>query len=75
MTRIQSAGNFSKPAAGEIQLNLKTQAQTLAAGQEKLDHLVEEIEAELGELVFSDNGDSIEQIVGYYLQMRGATVA
>ncbi|MGH9510747.1 MAG: competence/damage-inducible protein A [Terriglobales bacterium] len=62
-------------APGEIQLHLKTQAQTLAAGQEKLDHLVEEIEAELGELVFSDNGDSLEQIVGYYLQMRGATVA
>jgi nicotinamide-nucleotide amidase len=26
-------------------------------------------------LVFSDNGDSMEQIVGYFLQMRGATVA
>jgi nicotinamide-nucleotide amidase len=25
--------------------------------------------------VFSDNGDSLEQIVGYYLQMRGATLA
>jgi nicotinamide-nucleotide amidase len=25
--------------------------------------------------VFSDNGDSLEQIVGYYLQMRNATLA
>jgi nicotinamide-nucleotide amidase len=60
---------------GEIQLHLKTRSATLEAGQEKVDQLVEEIEAELGDLVFSDNGDSLEQIVGYYLQMRGATVA
>ena len=60
---------------GEIQLHLKTRAATLEAGQQKVDELVEEIEAELGDLVFSDNGDSLEQIVGNYLQMRGATVA
>jgi PncC family amidohydrolase len=33
------------------------------------------LEEELGDLVFSDNGDSLEQIVGYYLQMRGITLA
>jgi nicotinamide-nucleotide amidase len=60
---------------GEIQLHLKTRSATPEAGQQKVDQLVEEIEAELGDLVFSDNGDSLEQIVGYYLQMRGATVA
>jgi nicotinamide-nucleotide amidase len=61
--------------AGEIQLHLKTQAANLEVAQQKADQLVGEIEAELGDLVFSDNGDSLEQIVGYYLQMRGATVA
>jgi nicotinamide-nucleotide amidase len=61
--------------AGEIQLHLKTQAANLEDAQRKADQLVEQIEAELGDLVFSDNGDSLEQIVGYYLQMRGATVA
>jgi len=61
--------------AGEIQLHLKTQATNLEAAQQKADRLVEQIEAELGDLVFSDNGDSLEQILGYYLQMRGATVA
>jgi nicotinamide-nucleotide amidase len=60
---------------GEIQLHLKTWSATPEAGQQEVDQLVEEIEAELGDLVFSDNGDSLEQIVGYYLQMRGATVA
>ena len=61
--------------AGEIQLHLKAQKSSLADAQQRVDHLVELIEEELGDLVFSDNGDSIEQIVGYYLQMRAATLA
>ncbi len=61
--------------AGEIQLHLKTRAASLEAAQARVDALVEKIEEELGDLVFSDNGDSMEQIVGYYLQMRNATLA
>ncbi|MGO9124457.1 MAG: competence/damage-inducible protein A [Terriglobales bacterium] len=61
--------------AGEIQLHLKTRAATLDAAQKRVDELVELIEDELGDFVFSDNGDSMEQIVGYYLQMRNATLA
>ena len=61
--------------AGEIQLHLKTRAATLEAAQARVDELVELIEVELGDFVFSDNGDSMEQIVGYYLQMREATLA
>jgi nicotinamide-nucleotide amidase len=61
--------------AGEIQLHLKTRADSLEAAQERVDQLVEKIEEELGDYVFSDNGDSMEQIVGYYLQMRNATLA
>jgi competence/damage-inducible protein CinA-like protein len=61
--------------AGEIQLHLKTRAATLDAAQERVDELAELIEAEIGDFVFSDNGDSMEQIVGYYLQMRNATLA
>jgi nicotinamide-nucleotide amidase len=61
--------------AGEIQLHLRTRADSLDAAQERVDQVVEEIEAELGDYVFSDNGDSLEQIVGYYLQMRDATLA
>ena len=41
----------------------------------RLDELVEKLEAELGDNVFSDNGDSLEQIVSYFLQMRSATLA
>jgi nicotinamide-nucleotide amidase len=61
--------------AGEIQLHLKTRATSLEAAQERVDQLAEKIEEELGDYVFSDNGDSMEQIVGYYLQMRNATLA
>lgn len=60
---------------GEIQLHLKTRAESVEAAQDRVDQLVAEIEEELDECVFSDNGDSIEQIVGYYLQMRNATLA
>jgi nicotinamide-nucleotide amidase len=61
--------------AGEIQLHLKTRADSLEAAQQRVDELVEKLEEEIGEFVFSDNGDSMEQIVGYYLQMRNATLA
>jgi nicotinamide-nucleotide amidase len=61
--------------AGEIQLHLRKQGDSMQAAQEQVDKLVEEIEGELDEFVVSDNGDSMEQIVGYYLQMRNATVA
>jgi len=61
--------------AGEIQLHLRTSGTSVEAAQERVDALAEKIEIELGDLVFSDNGDSLEQIVGYYLQMQHATLA
>ena len=61
--------------AGEIQLHLKTRAKSLEAAQQRVDELVEKVEDELGDFVVSDNGDSMEQIVSYYLQMRNATIS
>jgi len=61
--------------AGEIQLHLKTRGVSRDAAQQRVDELVTQIEEELGDYVFSDNGDSMEQIVGYYLQMRNASLA
>src|SRR5690348_1250040 len=62
-------------APGEIQLHLRAQAPSSDAAQLRVDDLVDKLEAELGDAVFSDNGDSLEQIVSYYLQMRSATLA
>lgn len=60
---------------GEIQLHLRMQAASSQAAQKRVDELVQKIEDELGDCVYSDNGDSLEQIVSYYLQMRNATLA
>jgi nicotinamide-nucleotide amidase len=60
---------------GEIQLHLRMQAASLQAAQQRVDELVEKIEDELGDCVYSDNGESLEQIVSYYLQMRNSTLA
>lgn len=60
---------------GEIQLHLRTRATSQSGAQDRVDELVDAIEGELGDCVFSDNGDSMEQIVSYFLQMRGATIA
>jgi nicotinamide-nucleotide amidase len=62
-------------APGEIQLHLRMQAASPEAAQTRVDELVEKIEDELGDCVYSDNGDSLEQIVSYYLQMRNSTLA
>lgn len=61
--------------AGEIQLHLKCRGSSLEAAQERVDELAGKLEEELGDFVFSDNGESLEQIVGYYLQLRSATLA
>ncbi len=60
---------------GEVQLHLKARGKSLEEAQEKVDALAEELEDELGENVFSSRGESLEQIVGYFLDMRGSTVA
>ena len=60
---------------GEIQLHLKARGKSLEEAQEKVDALAEELEDELGDNVFSSRGESLEQIVGYFLDMRGSTVA
>ena len=61
--------------AGDIQFNLITRADTLEAAQARVDELAGLIEDELGDAVYSSRGETLEQIVGYYLQMRGATLS
>jgi nicotinamide-nucleotide amidase len=60
---------------GEVQLHLRAQAETLEAAQKKVDALAEALEDEFEDAIFSTNGETLEQIVGYYLDMRGATLA
>lgn len=62
-------------AAGDIELNLKARADSMEAAQARVDELADKIEDELDDAVYSNRGEPLEQIVGYYLQMRGATLA
>jgi len=61
--------------AGEIQLHFKSRAASLDAAQARADEAADAVEEELDDYVFSRNGESLEQIVGYWLQMRNATLA
>jgi nicotinamide-nucleotide amidase len=61
--------------AGEIQLHFKARAQTREAAQSRVDEAADAVEEELDDAVYSRDGQSLEQIVGYWLQMRGATLA
>jgi nicotinamide-nucleotide amidase len=61
--------------AGEIQLHLRTRANSLEAAEQRVEQLADEMEEELGDFIFSRKGESLEQIVCYYLQMRNFTVA
>ena len=60
---------------GDIQLNLLCGKPILELAQARVDELAGRIEDELGDLIYSSQGESLEQIVLYYLEMRGATLA
>jgi nicotinamide-nucleotide amidase len=60
---------------GEVQLHLRARADSVAGAYAKVDALADQLEDEFQEAIFSTQGESMEQIVGYYLDMRGATLA
>lgn len=61
--------------AGEIELHFKARSATPEAAQRRVDEVAGLIEDELDDAVFSRNGESLEQIVGYWLQLRNATLS
>jgi nicotinamide-nucleotide amidase len=61
--------------AGEVQLHLSTRAATQEEAEERIERLASLLEDEFADEIFSSGGESLEQIVGYFLQMRGATLS
>jgi nicotinamide-nucleotide amidase len=61
--------------AGEIELHFKSRGMTIDQAQARSDEVAGLVEDELDDAVYSRNGESLEQIVGYWLQMRNATLA
>jgi nicotinamide-nucleotide amidase len=62
-------------AGGEIELHFRTRAGTHQAAQARVDEVAGLVEDELDDAVYSRNGEALEQIVGYWLQMRNSTLA
>jgi nicotinamide-nucleotide amidase len=61
--------------AGDIQLNLLCSKSNAAAAQQRVDELAGRMEEALEDWLYSSDGESLEQIVLYYLGLRQATLA
>lgn len=60
---------------GDIQLNLVCAKKTMEAAQQRVDELASRMEETLDDWLYSSDGESLEQIVLYYLGLRQATLA
>jgi competence/damage-inducible protein CinA-like protein len=64
---------LAKP--GEVQFHLKAHAAMQHQAEERVERLAALLEDEFADEIFSSGGESLEQIVGYFLQMRRATLS
>ena len=60
---------------GDIELRLTCSKPIPDLAQARVDELAGKIEEELEDFIYSSQGETLEQIVLYYLEMRGATLA
>ena len=60
---------------GDIQLNLLCAKPMIELAQARVDELAGKIEEELDDVVYSSQGETLEQIVLFYLELRQATLA
>ena len=58
-----------------MQLHLRAQAASIEEAQKRVDALATLLEDEFEDAIFATKGESMEQIVGYYLGMREKTLA
>ena len=61
--------------AGDIEVHLRARLETAEAAESLVDEVGLQVEALLGDRIYSRNGDSLEKTVGLMLVERGATVA
>lgn len=74
-TRFNDVETTILAHAGEVQLHLLCAKTILEVAQARVQELASRVEEEMEDAIFSSNGESLEQIVLYYLEIRGATVA
>jgi nicotinamide-nucleotide amidase len=74
-------GRYSNPATtilfggGEVQIHLTARAEESEAAERLLDELAEQIEDALSPAVFSHRGETLEEVVGLRLTVKGYTIA
>ncbi len=61
--------------AGEVQFHLKATADSEEVAEQRVERLAIALEEEFKDAVFSSHGETMEQIVALYLQMRGHSIA
>jgi len=61
--------------AGDLQITLISSKSSLTAAQQRVDELAELLEEALDDFLYSSQGETLEQIVLYYLGLRQATLA
>jgi nicotinamide-nucleotide amidase len=61
--------------AGDLQITLICSKPDANAARQRVDELSERLEEKLEDWLYSSQGDSLEQIVLYYLELRQATLA
>jgi nicotinamide-nucleotide amidase len=61
--------------AGDLQITLICSKSDANAARQRVDELSERLEEKLEDWLYSSQGDSLEQIVLYYLELRQATLA
>jgi nicotinamide-nucleotide amidase len=60
---------------GDIQLSLICAKPSLEHAQHRVDQLASALEEELDDVLYSSQGETLERIVLYHLELRGATLA
>ncbi|MBK6428785.1 MAG: competence/damage-inducible protein A [Blastocatellia bacterium] len=74
-------GQYSNPATtilakpGEVEIHLTAKSDTTEAAVALLDELAEKIEDELFPSIYSHRGESLEEVVGLGLTVKGYTIA
>jgi nicotinamide-nucleotide amidase len=74
-TRVSNPQTTVLSAPGEVEIHLTASADTAEAAERLLDDLAEQIEDAVYPAVFSHRGESLEEVVGRGLTVKGYTIA
>lgn len=73
--QIQNPETTLLASPGQVEIHLRATGSDTAEALRRADELAERLEQALGDNVFARGPETLEQVVGLYLMMRGATLA